>query len=361
MSAITISGDLVHYEVLGRGKPVILLHSWLGSWRYWIPTMQQLSVKYRTYALDLWGFGDSGKHRTYYNIDGQVELLQGFIEGMALTKAVFVGHGLGAAILAHFATRNQANRDKVHRMMIIAPPVYDTGTQQLTHNRPTTSPVSPTTSPPPSPAPSSTASNDTSHNARTILNSSDSDRQRLQQNMPSNHSDPTVQRPRELSAEEMAIPSSPTSPILDTMVRGSNPLADMINKMKPVDLLSRHVDTTSSDYEKLKIEVEKADEEALKKTAQSLSRANMFLNLMQVKIPTVAIYGNDDTFITQPPALLMDKMKGREAFKVITLDGVRHFPMLEDITQFTRLLREFLEIPNVTELEVKEEWKRRNR
>lgn len=356
MSAITISGDLVHYEVLGRGKPVILLHSWLGSWRYWIPTMQQLSVKYRTYALDLWGFGDSGKHRTYYNIDGQVELLQGFIDGMALTKAVFVGHGLGAAVLAHFATRNQANRDKVHRMMVIAPPVYDTGTQQLTQNRSSSSPVSPTPPPPPSP------SIDSQHDASTIMRPSNSDRERLQQgqNTPGNHADPTVQRPRELTADEMSIPS-PVSPILDTMVRGSNPLADMIAKNKPSDLLARHVDTTSSDYEKLKIEVEKADEEALRKSSSSLSRANVFLNLMRLQIPTVAIYGNDDTFITQPPAILMDKMREREQFKIMTLDGVRHFPMLEDITQFTRLLREFLEIPNVTELEVKEEWKRRNR
>jgi pimeloyl-ACP methyl ester carboxylesterase len=145
------------------------------------------------------------------------------------------------------------------------------------------------------------------------------------------------------------------------MVRGSNPLGDTISKTKPVDLLSRYVDTTSSDYEKLKIEVEKADEEALRKSAQSLSRANVFLNLMQLKTPTVAVYGNDDSFIVQPPNILMDKMREREQFKIITLDGVRHFPMLEDITQFTRLLREFLEIPNVMELEVKEEWKRRNR
>jgi pimeloyl-ACP methyl ester carboxylesterase len=319
--------------------------------------MQQLSVKYRTYALDLWGFGDSGKHRTYYNIDGQVELLQGFIEGMALTKAVFVGHGLGAAVLAHYATRSQSNRDKVHRMMVIAPPVYDTGTQQLTQNR-SSSPISPT----PSPSPPSSSSQSTSHNANTIMRPSDSDRERLQQgqNLPNNHSDPTVQRPRELTSDEMSLPS-PTSPILDTMVRGSNPLADIISKTKPVDLLSRYVDTTSSDYEKLKIEVEKADEEALSKSAQSLSRANVFLNLMQLKTPTVAVYGNDDTFVTQPPSILMDKMREREQFKIITLDGVRHFPMLEDITQFTRLLREFLEVPNVMDLEVKEEWKRRNR
>ena len=46
MSALTLDGDLVHYEVLGRGgRPVILLHGWIGSWRYWIPVMQQLYFK----------------------------------------------------------------------------------------------------------------------------------------------------------------------------------------------------------------------------------------------------------------------------------------------------------------------------
>ena len=41
MSAITIGGDLIHYEVLGRGRPVLLVHGWIGSWRYWVPAMQQ--------------------------------------------------------------------------------------------------------------------------------------------------------------------------------------------------------------------------------------------------------------------------------------------------------------------------------
>ncbi|MCK7519753.1 MAG: hypothetical protein MZV64_19525 [Ignavibacteriales bacterium] len=31
---------IVHYEVLGRGRPVIFLHGWVGSWKYWIASMQ---------------------------------------------------------------------------------------------------------------------------------------------------------------------------------------------------------------------------------------------------------------------------------------------------------------------------------
>ena len=63
MSAIVIDGGLVHYEAFGRGKPVLFLHGWLGSWRYWMRTMEEAADKYRTYALDLWGFGDTDKSK----------------------------------------------------------------------------------------------------------------------------------------------------------------------------------------------------------------------------------------------------------------------------------------------------------
>ena len=45
MSALIIDEEVVHYEVLGRGRPLIFVHGWLGSWRYWIPTMQALSAE----------------------------------------------------------------------------------------------------------------------------------------------------------------------------------------------------------------------------------------------------------------------------------------------------------------------------
>jgi pimeloyl-ACP methyl ester carboxylesterase len=123
MSAVAIDNDLVHYEVLGRGRPVILVHGWLGSWRYWIPTMQQLSTKFRTYALDLWGFGDSSKFNTTddrYSLDEQVKLLRGFMERLGITKAALIGHGLGAAVVLHYSADHP---DRIPRVAAISPPV----------------------------------------------------------------------------------------------------------------------------------------------------------------------------------------------------------------------------------------------
>ena len=105
MSALIIDEEVVHYEVLGRGRPLIFVHGWLGSWRYWIPTMQALSAEYRTYAIDLWGFGDSSKASQRYPLDAQADLLQRFMDHLGILKAAFVGHALGGAVVVRFARK----------------------------------------------------------------------------------------------------------------------------------------------------------------------------------------------------------------------------------------------------------------
>ncbi len=119
MSAIVLQGEIAHYEVLGRGRPVVFLHTWLGSWRYWIPTMQAASISFRTYALDLWGFGDSAKRTEYYSFDQQINLLNNFLEQMGIHKIALVGHGLGAIVALLFAFRR---RQCVDRLMTIGLP-----------------------------------------------------------------------------------------------------------------------------------------------------------------------------------------------------------------------------------------------
>jgi 3-oxoadipate enol-lactonase len=113
MSAILLDGEILHYEVLGRGRPIIFLHGWVGSWRYWIPTMQAVSISFRTYAIDLWGFGDSAKNPARYTLDQQVALLEKFLEEMGIGRVALVGHGLGAVVALLYARRNQAATDRV--------------------------------------------------------------------------------------------------------------------------------------------------------------------------------------------------------------------------------------------------------
>jgi pimeloyl-ACP methyl ester carboxylesterase len=130
VSAIIIDNALIHYEALGRGKPLIFLHGWLGSWRYWMPTMEALSDRYRTYALDLWGFGDSDRNALHYDMESYVLLIEQFMAQLGIQRAAFVGHSLGAAVAVLSGIRSV---ERVDRVMAVSIPLGDSNiTKRLT-------------------------------------------------------------------------------------------------------------------------------------------------------------------------------------------------------------------------------------
>jgi pimeloyl-ACP methyl ester carboxylesterase len=120
MSAIVIKEGLVHYEAIGRGKPLLFIHGWLGSWRYWVPAMEELSSRHRTYALDLWGFGDSDRLSTYYSVDAYVELLREFLDQLGIWRVPIVGHALGGLVALQFAAHSP---DRVEQLMCVSVPL----------------------------------------------------------------------------------------------------------------------------------------------------------------------------------------------------------------------------------------------
>lgn len=119
MSTITTDQGIVHYEVFGRGRPVILLHGWLGSWYLWQETMTALQ-NYRTYALDFWGFGESGKKRETYNISDFVSLVSQFMDQLGIVRAPIIGHSMGGTVSMSFAIQNP---DRVTKVGVIGSPV----------------------------------------------------------------------------------------------------------------------------------------------------------------------------------------------------------------------------------------------
>lgn len=123
MSAVILRSEIIHYEVLGRGRPLLFIHDWVGSWRYWIACMQAASISYRAYAIDLWGFGDTAKNPSYYSLEQQTSLLDEFTSEMGIGKIAIVGHGLGSIVGLLYATRHP---ELVDRAMVISYPFSET-------------------------------------------------------------------------------------------------------------------------------------------------------------------------------------------------------------------------------------------
>jgi pimeloyl-ACP methyl ester carboxylesterase len=262
MSAIIVDEDVVHYEVLGRGRPLIFVHGWLGSWRYWIPTMQALSSEFRAYALDLWGFGDSGKRRERYTLEAQSDLLRGFMDRLAILKAAFIGHGLGGAVVAEFARKFP---DMADRAMAVSVPLTGAAI-----------------------------------NARLL--------------------------------------GTPLATLIESFI-GRGPQVEPISR-----------------------EANKTDLAAVETSLRTLMENDLKTAVAELKLPYLLVYGEKDTMITPPDNGLMEYLTNN--VHSIELEESRHFPMLDEAAKFNRLLVDFLSLKSgeaLTNLELKEEWKRRVR
>ncbi len=120
MSSIVTDQGIVHYETYGQGKPVVLLHGWLGSWGLWQRTMELLGRSHRTYALDFWGFGESGKKRETYAVGDFVTLVDQFMDKLGIESAPVVGHSMGGTVSLSMAFRFP---HRVQKVVVVGSPI----------------------------------------------------------------------------------------------------------------------------------------------------------------------------------------------------------------------------------------------
>lgn len=124
MSSIVTDKGIVHYEAFGRGKPVVLLHCWLGSWNYWLSTMEFLAKHgYKTYALDFWGFGESTKQGAF-TVSEYVAMVEQFMERMGLRRAHVMGHSMGGTVSLSLMLQHP---DRVTKVAVVGSPIQGSG------------------------------------------------------------------------------------------------------------------------------------------------------------------------------------------------------------------------------------------
>lgn len=126
MSSIVTEQGILHYESIGRGQPIILLHGWINSWDVWRDMMIALAKtgKYRVYALDFWGFGDSAKvtnsQYTTFHIDNYVEMVHQFMESLGIQQAPIFGHSMGGTVALQISL---AYPDRVEKVVVVGSPI----------------------------------------------------------------------------------------------------------------------------------------------------------------------------------------------------------------------------------------------
>ncbi len=110
----------VSYQVVGRGKPVVLVHGLSASMLWWRRNVASLARHHRVFLVDLPGFGTMRHFRDRFALERAINWLIRWFEAVGLRNAHLVGHSMGGYICMAVAGQRP---DLVERLVLVAPAV----------------------------------------------------------------------------------------------------------------------------------------------------------------------------------------------------------------------------------------------
>ena len=101
-----VNNTNIAYNQYGDGDTTLLfVHGWCINKEYWNDQVEYFSDKYKVVALDLPGFGQSGKNRSEWTFEQYAEDVNEFINQQQLKNVILVGHSMSGDILLLMDTK----------------------------------------------------------------------------------------------------------------------------------------------------------------------------------------------------------------------------------------------------------------
>jgi pimeloyl-ACP methyl ester carboxylesterase len=105
VSGHTIFSRCAAQDAPPNARDVVLVHGYVASSDYMVPTMRALSPHVRVHAPDLPGWGKSDKSCHGTTLAGLADVLAAWMEARGIGRAALLGNSLGCQIVAELATR----------------------------------------------------------------------------------------------------------------------------------------------------------------------------------------------------------------------------------------------------------------
>ena len=115
MSKVVLPNGLkVHYQQVGQGPDVVLVHGITGNLAVWhLHLVQALADRYRLLTYDLRGHGLSSAPAHGYSADDMAEDLRLLLDALEIERPVVVGHSFGADVALYLAAREPGRVSRV--------------------------------------------------------------------------------------------------------------------------------------------------------------------------------------------------------------------------------------------------------
>ena len=82
--------------------------------------MEHISERYRAFAMDFWGFGESDQRGNTYSLADYVTMVTRFMDHLGMEKVNLVGHGLGGMVAIRAASERP---DRFWKIMAVNTPI----------------------------------------------------------------------------------------------------------------------------------------------------------------------------------------------------------------------------------------------
>jgi pimeloyl-ACP methyl ester carboxylesterase len=92
-------GAKIYYEDHGQGQPVVLVHGWTCSSKFWQRNAPELAKEFRVVTIDLRGHGNSSKILSGHTIAQYARDVREVMQKLDLKKATLVGWSLGGPVI----------------------------------------------------------------------------------------------------------------------------------------------------------------------------------------------------------------------------------------------------------------------
>lgn len=114
----------IHYCTDGSGELLLLLHQTPLSSEEYALMIPILATKYRVFAMDTPGYGNSGKGLRKYLIEDYARRVLGFLDAIGIRRTSIVGHHTGALIAVEVAVTHP---ERVDKLILSGCPYYEAG------------------------------------------------------------------------------------------------------------------------------------------------------------------------------------------------------------------------------------------
>lgn len=98
----TKDGAKIYYEDHGKGQPIVLVHGWICSSKFWQKNVPELAKEFRVVTLDLRGHGNSSKTLSGHTLAQYGRDVRAVVERLDLRNFTLVGWSLGGPVVLSY-------------------------------------------------------------------------------------------------------------------------------------------------------------------------------------------------------------------------------------------------------------------